>query len=70
MQPQAYSGLGNPTNPKLYFGTVVRDTADDGNVGVHRGGLPSVLQPREPQYASVWMCFIARSWISLLLVPR
>lgn len=69
VQPQAYSGLGNPPNPRLYFGTVVRDTADGEYVG-HRGGPPSILPPQEPQYLLMWISFVTRSWVGLPMIPK
>jgi len=46
-------------NPRLYFGTVVRDTADDQGFGPGRRQLP-------PE-ASSWTSFFSWSWFSLLI---
>jgi hypothetical protein len=46
-------------NPRLYFGTVVRDTADD------QGFEPGRRQI--PPEASPWTSFFSWSWFSLLI---
>ena len=46
-------------NPRLYFGTVVRDTADDQGFEPGRRQLP-------PE-ASSWTSFFSWSWFSLLI---
>jgi hypothetical protein len=46
-------------NPRLYFGTVVRDTADD------QGFEPGRRQV--PPEASPWTSFFSWSWLSLLI---
>lgn len=46
-------------NPRLYFGTVVRDTADDQSVGPGRWQVA-------PE-ASSWTSFFSWSWFSLLI---
>ena len=45
-------------NPRLYFGTIVRDTADD------QGFAPGRQLPPE---ASPWTSFFSWSWLSLLI---
>ena len=46
-------------NPRLYFGTVVRDTADDQGFEPHRRQVLPVASP--------WMSFFYRSWLSLMI---
>ena len=46
-------------NPRLYFGTVVRDTADDQGFGPGRRQLPPKAYP--------WTSFFSWSWLSLLI---
>jgi hypothetical protein len=48
-------------NPRLYFGTVVRDTADDQSVGPGRWQVPQAVSP--------WNSFFIWNWFSLL-IPR
>jgi hypothetical protein len=48
-------------NPRLDFGTVVRDTADEQSVG------PGQWQA--PRYGSLWNSVFTWSWFSLL-IPR
>jgi hypothetical protein len=57
-------------NPRLYFGTVVRDTADEAGVGPGPGDMPSILQQRVPRDVPLLNSFFTWSWFSLLLVPR
>jgi hypothetical protein len=55
-------GPGNnhtPDPPKFYFGTVVRDTADDQSAGAGQWQVP-------PQ-VSQWNSFFTWSWFSLLI---
>jgi len=56
------SGLGSPPSPRLDFGTVVRDTADEQGFGPGRGEMPRDM-PR-------WTSFFIWSWVDLLLVQR
>lgn len=46
-------------SPRLYFGTVVRDTADDQGFEPHRRQVLPVVSP--------WMSFFSWSWLSLLI---
>jgi hypothetical protein len=57
-------------NPRFYFGTVVRDTADEDRVGPGPGGMPRVLQQQVQPDAPRWNLVFAWSWLSLLLVSR
>ena len=57
-------------NPRLYFGTVVRDTADEDGVGPGPGDMPSILQQQGPSDVPLWNSFFTWSWFSLLLIPR
>ncbi len=68
VQPQVNFGLGNPPNPKLYFGTVVRDTADEQGVGYHE--IPSGLKVQDAPYLPFWLSFIVQSWVGTLLAVR
>ena len=46
-------------NPRLYFGTVVRDTADDQGFEPGRRQLPPKVSP--------WTSIFSWSWLSLLI---
>ena len=59
-----------PDQPRLYFGTVVRDTADEDGVGPGPGEIPSMVEQQVPQDMSLWNSFFTWSWFSLLLAPR
>jgi hypothetical protein len=59
-----------PSPPRLYFGTVVRDTADEDAVGPGPGEIPSILQQQVPRDVPLWNSFLTWAWLSLLLVPR
>jgi len=48
-------------NPRLYFGTVVRDTADEQSVGPGKSQVPREVSP--------WTSLFSWSWFSLL-IPR
>ena len=67
--PQSQSGPGY-ANPRLYFGTVVRDTADEQSVGPGYGNMPSLRQQQVPRVAPMWNSLLAWNWFCLLLVPR
>ena len=69
-KPQFNPGYHHPpTPPRLYFGTVVRDTADEDAVGPGPGEIPIMVQQQVPQDVPLWNSFFAWSWFSLL-VPR
>jgi hypothetical protein len=68
-QPQFCLGHNHtPPPPRLYFGTVVRDTADEDYVGPDQGEMSSILQQQAPQDMPLWNAFF--TWFSLLLVSR
>jgi len=46
-------------SPRLYFGTVVRDTADDQGFELGRWQVPPEASP--------WTSFFSWSWLSLLI---
>ena len=64
------SDFGNPPNPRLDFGTVVRDTADDHSFRPSCEQMPSSLLLGVPQRLPVWVWYFTRSWRSVLLIPR
>jgi len=68
--PRSHSGFGNPPTPRLYFGTVVRDTADEQSVRPDREQMPSVRLLGGPSYLPPWVLCFVRDWASLLLVTR
>jgi hypothetical protein len=70
LRPKLYSGFNNPPAPRIYFGTVVRDTADEQNVGPDRGVIPSIRQAEAPRGLAVWIPFFVRCWDCLLLAPK
>jgi hypothetical protein len=59
-----------PSPPRLYFGTVVRDTADEDAVGPGPGEIPSLVQQQVPRDVLLWNSFFIWGWFSLLLVSR
>jgi hypothetical protein len=59
-----------PSPPRLYFGTVVRDTADEDGVAPGPGEMPAMLQQQVPQDMPLWNSFFAWSWFSSLLALR
>jgi hypothetical protein len=59
-KPQVSTGYNHaPDQPRLYFGTVVRDTADEQSVGPR--------QWQAPQEVSPFTAFFSWSWFSLLI---
>jgi hypothetical protein len=67
--PTSQFSPGTP-NPRLYFGTVVRDTSDEQSVGPSHGETPSILQQQVPQDMPLWNAFFTWTWFNLLLIPR
>ncbi len=59
-----------PSPPRLYFGTVVRDTADEDGVGPGPGQMQSILELQALRDVPLWNTFFTWSWFSLLLVSR
>jgi hypothetical protein len=65
------SGLYHPpTPPRLDFGTVVRDTADEQCVEPDRGASRYILQAQVGQGLPAWVLFFVRSWVPLALGSR
>jgi len=68
---QLRSGSFHTSNPpRLDFGTVVRDTADEDALDPGPGVMPVDLQQQVPQRTSLWNLFFTRSWFDLLLCLR
>jgi hypothetical protein len=65
-QSRFCAGVLAREDPRLDFGTVVRDTADEQSIEPGSRELPSVLRQ---QSLPGWTWFFIRSWISDLL-PR
>jgi len=60
----------SPSLPRLDFGTVVRDTADDESFEPAPRDIRYVLQGQVPQGSSLWVLYFVRSWVTFLLVAR
>jgi hypothetical protein len=62
------SDFSNPPNPRLDFGTVVRDTADDHSFRPSCEQMPSYLPLGVPRRLPAWVSLFVHDWASLLLV--
>ncbi|GEM_PF-1065120 len=68
--PSLRSDFGNPPNPRLDFGTVVRDTADDHSFRPICEQMPSSLLLGAPRRLPAWVSLFVQNWVSILLVTR
>ncbi|HTW92874.1 MAG TPA: hypothetical protein VMH22_14375 [bacterium] len=57
-------------NPRLYFGTVVRDTSDEQSVPIGTGMIPSTLQQQIPMGNSARVSLLCRIWVIFQMVLR
>ncbi len=62
--------FNNPPGPRLDFGTVVRDTADDQSIRPNCEQMPSALLLGAPRRLPTWISCLARGWNSVLLIWR
>jgi hypothetical protein len=69
-EPSLGSEFYNPPNPRVCFGTVVRDTADEQSVGPSCEQMPSVRLLGAPRRLPAWISCFVQNWASLLLVSR